>query len=143
MRVFGEELENTHYQSRKGVYAAIFTSEKDAVLTVRNVKGDHFLPGGGIENGENYLECLERELLEETGYHARVGSYIGNAFQYLHSTKGEPLLSDGHFYLADLLHKVQAPIDEDHYIEWLRIDRANELLIREQHRWAVKEGLNR
>ncbi|MTD29907.1 NUDIX domain-containing protein [Planomicrobium sp. YIM 101495] len=143
MRVFGEELENTHYQRRKGVYAVIFTPEKDEVLTVRNRKGDHFLPGGGVENGENHLECLERELLEETGYHAQVGPYIGNALQYLHSTKGEPLLSDGHFYSANLLHKMQAPIDEDHYIEWLRIDRANELLIREQHRWAVKEGLNR
>ncbi|MDQ7863947.1 NUDIX domain-containing protein [Peribacillus frigoritolerans] len=56
------------YQIRKGVYAIIFNSAKDKVLAVQNSRGHYFLPGGGIENEESYQECLEREMLEETGY---------------------------------------------------------------------------
>lgn len=44
------------------------TPAKDKVLSVQNSRGHYFLPGGGIENEESYQECLEREMLEETGY---------------------------------------------------------------------------
>lgn len=68
-------------------------------------RGDYFLPGGGIENKETYQECLEREILEETGYTALIGTFIGNAKSYFLSTKKEPLLNDGYSYLAELLEK--------------------------------------
>ncbi|MES1042803.1 NUDIX hydrolase [Peribacillus simplex] len=67
-KVFGEKIGGLDYQIKKGVYAIIFNSAKDKVLAVQNSRGHHFLPGGGIENEESYQECLEREMLEETGY---------------------------------------------------------------------------
>jgi len=61
--------------------------------------------------------------------------------RYFQSTKGESLLSDGYFYLANLSDKAQEPIEDDHYIDWIDIDSAKKLLIHEHHYWAVKEGL--
>ncbi|MYL35649.1 NUDIX domain-containing protein [Pontibacillus yanchengensis] len=80
-RVFGEKINRTDYETRKGIYAVIFNSKKDKVMTVQNGRGHHFLPGGGIENDESHFKCLEREMLEETGYKAFIGSYIGNAMR--------------------------------------------------------------
>ncbi len=39
--------------------------------------------------------------------------------RYFQSTKGEPLLNDGYFYLATLCNKIQEPIEDDHFIEWI------------------------
>ncbi|RFS18280.1 NUDIX hydrolase [Emticicia sp. C21] len=33
-------------------------------------------PGGGMEEGETLTKTLEREFLEETGYHIKVGSFL-------------------------------------------------------------------
>jgi 8-oxo-dGTP diphosphatase len=33
-------------------------------------------PGGGMEEGETIAETLQREFLEETGYHIKVGSFL-------------------------------------------------------------------
>jgi len=63
-RVFGEKIDRTDYETRKGVYAVIFNSKKDKVMIVQNGRGHHFLPGGGIETDESHFKCLEREMLE-------------------------------------------------------------------------------
>lgn len=42
------------------------------VLLCHEVKGDIFIiPGGGVEEGESYARCCEREMLEETGMKVR------------------------------------------------------------------------
>lgn len=139
--VFGERSCGLEYQNRKSVYAIIFNPTKEKVLTVETKKGHHFLPGGGIEYGEGFEECLVREMLEETGYSILIGSFIGNASLYFQSTKNEPILSDGYFYLAQLLVQIQEPIDDDHFIKWIDIETIGELLVHEHHVWAVKVGL--
>ncbi|MCR2823628.1 NUDIX hydrolase [Lederbergia panacisoli] len=143
VKVFGEKIDGYDYPIRKGVYAICFNSTMDKVLTVRNSKGDYFLPGGGIENGEDNVSCLEREMLEETGFKIAIGPYIGNAMKYFKSTKDEPLLNNGYFYLIVLSDKVQEPIEEDHYISWIDMVNAEQLLIHEHHYWAIKEGLRK
>lgn len=135
---FGEKLERLHYQRRRGVYAVIFHHQKDRVMTVRNETGHYFLPGGGMEEGESHLECLERELIEETGYRGVICSYIGNAMCYFHSKKGDPLLNEGTFYLVELKEKVQEPVD--HVIECVDRKDVKRLLLHEHHEWAVRKA---
>lgn len=141
MKVFGEKLNGLNYELRKGGYAVIFNSKMNEVLTVQTSRGDYFLPGGGIENHENHLQCLEREILEETGYNVVIGPFIGNAKCFFLSTKKKPILNDGYFYFAQLLNKIQDPIDDDHFIKWIETDKARDLLIHAHQNWAVKEGL--
>lgn len=94
---FGEKIEGLEYKMRKGVYTIVFNSTKSKILTVQNSKGHHFLPGGGIEVNESNQECLEREMLEETGNKITIGAFIGNAKRYFQSTKNDPILNDGYF----------------------------------------------
>lgn len=35
------------------------------------------LPGGGWEDGESVIECVEKEVLEETGYRIDVTGFLG------------------------------------------------------------------
>jgi 8-oxo-dGTP diphosphatase len=53
------------------------------------------------------------------------------------------MLSYGYFYLAQLLNKVQEPIEDDHYLKWISVENIEELLFHEHHVWAVKEGLEK
>lgn len=104
-----EKKAGLDYLLRKGVYAVIFNTTRDKVLTVYTSRGDYFLPGGGIEKDESYQECLHREMIEETGYNISIGSFKAEAKIYFQSIKNEPLLNDGYYYLAALLDKLQEP----------------------------------
>ena len=78
-------------------------------------------------------------MLEETGYKVTIGSFIGNAMRFFQSTINEPQLNDGYFYLVELLDKKQKPIEDDHFIQWIDINRVQEFLFHEHH---VKIGDN-
>ena len=55
---------------------AIITREKDhAILLVKHPERGWELPGGHLEEGENPLQCLEREVKEETGLNLSVISW--------------------------------------------------------------------
>ncbi|MEK4441308.1 MULTISPECIES: NUDIX domain-containing protein [unclassified Niallia] len=142
-RVFGEKVDGLDYQIRKGVYAVIFNDARDKILTVQNSRGHYFLPGGGIENDESYQECLEREMLEETGYKISIGTFIGDAKRYFQSSKNEPLINEGYFYMAKLLETIQEPIENDHFIKWIDIGSVKGQLFHEHHCWAVYQALSR
>lgn len=139
--IFGNQKKGLDYKIRKGAYAVIFNPENEKVLTVQTKSGHYFLPGGGIEKGEGEIECLKREVLEETGYEISNLFFIGNAKSYLPQTKKKPMLSDGYFYLADLADKIQEPTEEDHVIKWVETVRIAEVLVHGHHIWAVQEGI--
>ncbi|MGG4168962.1 NUDIX domain-containing protein [Rossellomorea vietnamensis] len=139
-KVFGEKVPGLDYLKRTGVYAVIFHHKKNKILTVQNEMGHHFLPGGGIEENEIHLECLKREMMEETGYCVSIGTCIGNALCYFFSRKGDPLLSEGHFYLVELKEKMLEPMEEDHVPVWMDRKDAKRLLVHEHHYWAIEEA---
>ncbi|WP_430789617.1 GNAT family N-acetyltransferase [Virgibacillus flavescens] len=140
--IFGDKIAGLDYRYRKGVYAVIFNAAKDKIAIIRGSRGKYFLAGGGVENNENDAECLERELLEETGYEIEIGTFIGRAQRYFHSTRNEPILSDGYFFLAKLKSKVQEPIEEDHFLEWVTAETVPNLLESDNQVWAVKEAIH-
>ena len=45
----------------------IVVNDGKVLLSYESKNGKYMIPGGGVEEGETYAECCERELLEETG----------------------------------------------------------------------------
>ena len=81
--VFGVHEENVEYVTRYGVYAVIPDEKKENIILVQAPNGAWFLPGGQMEEGEDQLATLERELLEELGFSIQVGDYFGQDFNNL------------------------------------------------------------
>ncbi len=42
-----------------------------------HIKGKWNFPGGGWESNESIIECVKREVLEETGYKVEITGFIG------------------------------------------------------------------
>jgi 8-oxo-dGTP diphosphatase len=135
MLEFGTRIANILYVERPGVYAIIRNGGDIAV--VRTEKG-YFLPGGGVDSGEEFESALKREIVEEIGYHSEIGEKIGTAAQYIMAASEKRHYKKiGHFYLATLGVKI-SDITE-HELVWLSPDESFEMLARQYQVWAVRE----
>src|SRR6266571_1340684 len=50
----------------------LFSSAEDKLMMIQEENGIWELPGGRVQKGEDLVDCLERECLEETGLRCRV-----------------------------------------------------------------------
>lgn len=146
LQIFGHKEEGIDYFVRVGTYAVIFKdSDKKVVGLIRANGAQYFLPGGGIEAGENDRQCLKREFLEETGYSIRDIHYLGHAVRYFRSTLpiARYMLSDGHFYTAWLNEKVQEQTEKDNFLEWISVSSYHELIYHQHQAWAIEQALKK
>jgi len=72
------KIARTHLTKEVSVMAWI-EDEDQKVLLVRQALGLRLwtLPGGKVKRGESLVKALKRELYEETGLHAQIGSLLG------------------------------------------------------------------
>lgn len=84
----------------------------------------HFyeLPAGKIEPGEDPLLCAQRELLEETGYVAQNWRYLASAYPCVAYSDERQL-----FYLAQGLSHYGSKLDDEEFIEVLKVELATAL----------------
>ncbi|MGM0805352.1 MAG: NUDIX domain-containing protein [Bacillota bacterium] len=136
---FGEVMEDVIYLKREAVYAIVLDENKNIAVMVQNGKG--FLPGGGIETGEDHEVCLKRECIEETGFTFKMAHFVGHAKQYFQTRQGEYLINDGYFYTGSFGEYANEPLDQDHELVWMKVDQAEKLLFHSSHIWAVKKEL--
>ena len=136
---FGEKKEGVTYKTRYGVYAVIADSNKEKIILVQAPNGAWFLPGGEIEEGEDHLEALQRELIEELGFTAEIGTYYGQADEYFYSSH-----RDTHYYNPAFLYEatsyqeVQKPLEDFNHIALFPVDEAISNLKRGSHKWAIQ-----
>lgn len=136
---FGEKKEGVTYKTRYGVYAVIADSNKEKIILVQAPNGAWFLPGGEIEEGEDHLEALQRELIEELGFIAEIGTYYGQADEYFYSSH-----RDTHYYNPAFLYEatsyqeVQKPLEDFNHIACFPVDEAISNLKRGSHKWAIQ-----
>ncbi len=74
------------------------------------------LPAGKFDPHETDLACAQRELIEETGYAAGQWDYLTTLYPCI-GYSDERLV----FYLARDLNEVGAALDEDEFLEILRV----------------------
>jgi 8-oxo-dGTP diphosphatase len=134
---FGERVAGQTYKARPGAYG-IITNDVRQLATIQSSTGGYFLPGGGIEAGENPVDALTREILEECGWVVRVIERVGEAVQYLFADGEGYLAVRGTFYRAAVMDVLRAPVDQ---IVWLDSSAAINQLRRQSDVWAVTQVL--
>lgn len=137
---FGTKEEHVDYVNRYGVYAVIPNPEQDQIILVQAPNGAWFLPGGEIEEGEDQLTALERELIEELGFTAQIGRYYGQADEYFYSSH-----RDTHYYNPAYIYEVtsfsqaQKPLEDFNNLAWFPVEEAIAKLKRGSHKWGIEE----
>lgn len=138
-KTFGTHLDNQKYFTRQGAYLISIQDHKVAV--VKTPKG-YFLLGGGLNTGEDHRHCIQREVLEESGYRSQIDSYICSAEEYqLHKKLGyfHPIQ---YYYSGRLLDKVAPPQDKDHELCWISLDNIADKMYLKSQGWAIQYYLD-
>ena len=140
MHVFGTKESDKKYIERRAVYG-IMHDQSSRIGVIRRTYGQLlFLPGGGMENEENELESLRREVLEETGYSIGKPSLLCEATQFFQSRDGSQYIQNvASFFSCSLGVKEMEPVEEDHELIWLTPDEAASGLLHEHQAWAVRK----
>jgi 8-oxo-dGTP diphosphatase len=138
---FGTPLAGRDYVDRPSVYGIVF----DAAGRVLVVEEDdeYYLPGGGIDPGEDLETGLRRELIEETGYAIEILAPLCDARQYaIDKASGRAWKKLCSFFVIRLVGDTKGPSIATNHPEWVSIERAATLLKDEAHRWAVRQALD-
>lgn len=70
------------YEVRTAARAVVFDKDENVALLYSTVHDYHKLPGGGVEEGEELLQALEREVKEEIGCRIENISGLGSIEEY-------------------------------------------------------------
>lgn len=113
-KIFGTK-ENVKYIDREGAY--FIPIHDNQVGIIQTSKGFFFL-GGGLENRENHIECME-----EAGYVVTVKDKICSAEAYYnHQIIGyfHPIQT---YYIGEMISEVFVPMEKDHNFLWMEYDK--------------------
>lgn len=140
---FGQRDDTLEYRKREGAYGIIKNSE-GRFLVVKDKDENLHLIGGGIEEGENPIEALLREAIEETGYKIRVKELVGIAEKHWVSPKYPDWSQHniGFIYECDLLEQVSLPIESEPML-WVTLNDLEKSLFHEHHLYMVKKLLGK
>jgi 8-oxo-dGTP diphosphatase len=133
--IFGEKFPGRRYVERRAAYAVIWNDD-GRVATVRTYRG-HFLPGGGIEDGESDEVGLIREVREECARALAIDARIGEAIQYFGASRG--YFEGQHVFFAGRFAS-EASGPAEHELIWLDAANARAQLFHASHVWAIDVG---
>ena len=137
---FGEPVRsNQRYRKRPGAYA-ILERTGQILLTHQSEPVPEFqLPGGGIDQGENTLPALHREIEEETGWRVgrlkRVGAFRRFTFMPEYDLWAEKIC---HIYFGRPAFQIGPPTETNHTAVWVEPRAAEELLANDGDRMFVR-----
>lgn len=97
--------------------AGLVRDAEDNILLVRHPRRGWEIPGGQVDEGENLLHALEREVREETGVEIRVGALTG-----IYSKASAPALLILVF-LCDYADGALRPSPESPEVSWIPQDQ--------------------
>ena len=136
----GTKKENVEYTKRNGVYVIIERKEDRKIAIATD--GTYFFLGGGIEPGEEELEALKRELLEESGFGIKNIQYFDTVTSWADGGKRGPLDMTATFYIAEFDKKIAEPIEKDHKVLWVNPMEYKNKLFHEYQRYILEEYMN-
>lgn len=119
-------IENKNIENRFASRAIIFDENGLVPILLVSKYGYHKLPGGGIEDGEDKIKALHREIEEETGCKAEISGEIGEITE--HRSKWD-LFQTSYCYLGKVLSKgklnfTKKEKNQGFELKWMTIDEA-------------------
>ncbi len=96
--------------NRRAARAVILDDDNRVHIIHASNHGFYKIVGGGINAGESIDAALEREILEETGYSARVLEPVGYTVQY---SEEEDFYQESYVFLARLVGQGNAKLEAD------------------------------
>lgn len=138
-KTFGIRDDSKEYYDRIGAY--LIAAQDNKIAVVETPKGC-FLLGGKIEENENHIDCIKRECLEEIGCSVIVDDYICSAEAYCVHDKIGYSHPVQYYYSGKIVQKLKAPIENDHKLKWLELEKAETELVVEQQIWAVRKFIS-
>ena len=122
---------------------ALVSDGTGRIAVVRTPQGV-FLPGGGLEPGEDAAAAVVREAREECGLDIVPGEEVGRADEVVHAAaEGTWFEKRGSFLAATVAAHGVAPGEADHALAWLAPAEAAATLAHASHRWAVERWMER
>ena len=133
--VIGEKLEGKKYDFRETCFGICL---RDGKMLLVKKKGQYSFVGGGIEEGENFEQCLAREFVEEAGFKlAKMTPFVVVDCFWLAAGKW-PLESLANFFVVELGEKIGEPAEEGHIVEEVDLKEVEHLLPLPYHQKALQ-----
>lgn len=107
--IIGEKKDNIKYDFRETCFG-ICEINNNLYLTKKN--NEISLIGGGIERDENYIDCLKREFLEESGCILKKAKKFITIDCYWTTKDNKYMESLSHFYIVKIDKKILKPLEE-------------------------------
>ena len=125
-----EQISHTYtapYKNKRVSCRAIIIKDGRILLSHETNKGNYMSPGGGIENGETSEECVEREVLEETGYIVKAIKPFITINEYCYDT-----LYVNRYFICEITGNGQRNLTENEKFkkmepEWVDLNKAEEI----------------
>ena len=114
--------------------AGLIRDAEGRVLMIRSPRGDWEFPGGQVEEGEDLIAALQREVLEETGLTVTVGKLAG----VYSNVKSHIVMFD---FLCELVSGELQTSAESLAVEWVAADEALGRIIRPVIRDRMRDML--
>ena len=134
--VFGAREPGRAYVARPSAYALV-VNDAGAIAVVLTSQG-WYLPGGGIDPGEDAEGAAVRETREECGLVVEAGARVGEAVQLSYASDHDAWYEKTCTFVAARVVGTAPATEADHALAWMAPGRAIEALRHESHQWAVR-----
>jgi len=116
---------------RTAVGVVLFDSDKNIALSHIGIWDLHGIPGGGVDEGEDFIDAVKREAWEETGCECEVTAEVGMVFQ---NSAEMDFVQNKYHYLAKVigekgeLHLEEYEIASETSVRWYPLEQAIQII---------------